>query len=40
MRSIMKLQIPLFLPNYDKNKEYGYTGKKGECLLDLLYRLC
>ena len=38
MGNVMKLQVPLFLPNYDKNKEYGYTGKKGECLLDLLYK--
>ena len=38
MGNIMKLQIPLFLPDYDKNEEYGYKGKKGENLLDLLYK--
>lgn len=38
MSNIMKLQIPLFLPGYDKNRKYGYTGKKGENLLDLLYQ--
>ena len=37
MGNVMKLQVPLFLPNYDKNKENGYKGKKGENLLDLLY---
>lgn len=38
MGNIMKLQMPLFLPDYDKSKEYGYTGEKSENLLDLLYK--
>ena len=28
MGNVMKLQASLFLSNYDKNKEYGYKGKK------------
>lgn len=38
MSSPTILEIPGFVPNYDKNKSYGYEGLNGKNLLNLLYR--
>lgn len=37
MSSLTILEIPSFVPNYDKNMGYGYRGLNGDNLLDLLY---
>ncbi|MBU3154995.1 hypothetical protein [Clostridium estertheticum] len=37
MSSLTILDIPSFVPNYDRNMSYGYKGLNGANLLDLLY---
>ncbi len=37
MESITTLEIPLYVPKYKANTSYGYEGKKGERLLEVLY---
>jgi len=37
--NIMRIKIPSFTPNYDKNTDYGYKNIKGKNLEDLLYKV-
>lgn len=37
MSSLTILDIPSFVPQYDKSISYGYKGLNGDNLLDLLY---
>lgn len=38
MNSPTIIDIPLFIPNYESDKNYGYENIKGERLLELLYK--
>lgn len=38
MSSVTIIDIPSFTPQYESNKSYGYKGRNGERLLELLYK--
>lgn len=38
MSSVTIIDIPLFTPQYESDKSYGYKGINGERLLELLYK--